>query len=316
MDEYFQSWIWAPDHDNDSFWRSWLAAHPEKVADASEARHLLQQFTFNRYKLPDDDVVNLWKRIQGTEHLPAEVDNRQRFHWWRWAVAAVLIAGLAYIFLPPHETISYSTSYGETKSIVLPDQSEVVLNANSTLSFEDNWDNTSVRAVQLDGEAFFDVKHTVNNQPFTVATEDGVSVEVLGTTFNIYHRTRETKIMLSSGKIQLSLPAPEFKEKIIMKPGELVEFRSNHFSKKSVDPERYLAWTENRLVLDRTSLREMVQLIHNNYGIDVKVTPEQLLDQTVSGSMPAAAGEELVDQIAKAFRLKVVRNADQIIITE
>lgn len=317
MDEYFQSWVWSPDAEKNSFWRSWLGAHPQKASEVEEARHILSQLSFPGYKLPEEEVVRVWKRIQGLENLPAKVVNRQRFHWWQWAAAAVIIIAITLFFaIPADKVITHSTAFGETKNIVLPDQSTVVLNANSKISYKDNWSRTTARALQLEGEAYFDVTHKENNQPFTVSTEDGVSVEVLGTTFNVYHRTKETKVVLNTGKISLSLPTTDSEERIIMEPGDLVEFKSNQYSKKSVDPQRYVAWTESKLVLDRTSLREMVQMIKDNYGIQVEVVPVSLLDETVSGSMPAARDEELVNQIAKAFRLKAVHEKNKIIIKE
>jgi ferric-dicitrate binding protein FerR (iron transport regulator) len=317
MDDNFQAWVWHPDNEKNSFWRSWLAVNPQKASEVEEARYVLQQLNYPGYKLSDDDIVKLWKRIQGLEHLPAPVVERQHSHWWKWAAAAVLLVGVTLFFsIPRDKTITYTTAYGETKNIVLPDQSTVVMNAKSKLSFQDDWSSTEIRSLRLDGEAYFSVTHKANNQPFVVSTDDGVSVEVLGTTFNVYHRTQETKVVLNSGKISLSLPTEDAGEKIIMEPGDLVEFKSNQFSKTSVDPQRYVAWTENRLVLDRTSLREMVQMIKDNYGVEVAVTPVSLLDQTVSGSMPAGEEDELITQIAKAFRLKAVREENKIVITE
>lgn len=280
-----------------------------------EARHILQHLTFPSHKLKEDEITTLWKRIQGLEHKPMATPNK-KINWWQWAAAAVLAIGITFFLtIKKDEVISYETAFGETRNITLPDQSTVVLNANSKLSFSGNWDDALIREVNLQGEAYFSVTHKKNNQPFQVKMEDGVAVEVLGTTFNVYHRTSETKVVLNSGKISLSLPS-EDDNKIIMKPGELVEYKSNQVSKKSVNPERYVAWTQNKLVLDRTSLREMVQMLNDNYGIEVEVTPEGLLDQTVSGSMPAAGEDELVRQVAKAFRLTAFKEGRRVKMTE
>ena len=318
MDEYFKSWVWSPDEKTNTFWRSWLSAHPQKVTEIEEARSLLQHLLLANYKLAEKDTTQLWRRIQGLEFQTVKSNKRWTLSKWPyWAAAAVLLIGLMFFFLPQKEKIiTYETAFGQTKSVVLPDQSTIVLNANSRLSFVDNWEDASVREITLEGEAYFSVTHTKNNQPFKVKTEDGVAVEVLGTTFNVYHRTQETKVVLNSGKISLSLPTVDAENKIIMKPGELVEFKSNKVSKKSVDPDRYVAWTQNRLVLDHTSLREMVQMMKDNYGIEVEVKPEWLLDQTVSGSMPSAGEEDLVKQIAKAFRLTVMQEGKKVTMTD
>jgi ferric-dicitrate binding protein FerR (iron transport regulator) len=210
--------------------------------------------------------------------------------------------------------MEYRTSFGETKTITLPDSSTVILNSNSVLRIKSAWKPTTPREVWLDGEAFFSVIHKKNNQPFTVKPGEDVAIEVLGTTFNVYHRN-QTKIVLNSGRIELSLPAVQALEKVMMKPGELVEYSEKKFVKRRVDPKVYMAWTEKNLVLNRTSLQELLHMIKDNYGIDVEVK-EGLLGQTISGSMPVTDSETLLEQIAKAFQLRVVKEDNKIYMKE
>src|SRR5690625_497607 len=51
----------------------------------------------------------------------------------------------------------YSTDGGERKQIERPDGSQVALNANTRLTWDNNWAKTGVREVILEGEAFFEV---------------------------------------------------------------------------------------------------------------------------------------------------------------
>jgi ferric-dicitrate binding protein FerR (iron transport regulator) len=316
MDEFFQTWVWSPDERTNDFWRSWLSDHPQKAKEIEEARHLLQQLTFPNYKLGDKEVSQLWRRIQGLEQGPARTAKRISDKTWLWAAAVLLIISTFLLIPAKDKIVTYETAFGETKNVILPDQSKIILNANSKLSFVDNWETAAAREITLEGEAYFTVTHKKNSQPFKVKTEDGVAVEVLGTCFNVYHRTQETKVSLNSGKISLSLPTVDADNKIIMKPGDLVEFKSNQVSKKSVDPDRFIAWTQNKLILDQTSLREMVQMMKDNYGVEVEVHPQDLLDQTVSGSMPAVDEGALVQQIAKAFRLTAVQEGQKVVMID
>lgn len=314
MDAYFQDWVKNPSPEADAFWRAWMEDHPQKVAEIEEARYILKNLTFPEHRLPEDEVAELWTRIRS---VPLHHSTRSSTRFLRWGIAAaVAVLGVVvYALTAPADRVTYQTAFGQTRVISLPDGSTVTLNANSMLSYTDNWDDAPVRKVDLYGEAYFSVTHRENDQPFVVKTSDGVAVEVLGTTFDVYHRTQETKVLLNSGKIRLSLPSAG-DEKIIMQPGELVEFRSNQVSRKNVNAQNYVAWIENRLVLDHTSLREMVRMLHDNYGLNVEVSNPQLLDQTVSGSMPAAGEEELILQIAKAFRLKAVHNVNTVFLYE
>lgn len=308
MDEHFQSWVLGQDGRSDAYWQSWLEENPGKRSVVEEARSTLLRLNFSTYRLPAEDVSDLWSQIKdsGGRSPGRQKDLARKFLPWYAAAVAVLLVGVSSFFwTSPVSIIEYRTAFGETRSITLPDSSTVILNSNSLLRLSSSWDATAMREVWLDGEAFFSVIHKKNNQPFKVKTDEDVAIEVLGTTFNVYHRN-ETKVVLNTGRIQLSLPTVQADEKILMKPGELVEYNEKKYVKRTVDPKMYTAWTQNNLVLDRTSLREMLHMIKDNYGIEVGVK-ESLLDQTISGSMPVTDSESLLHQIAKAFRLKVVK---------
>jgi transmembrane sensor len=313
MDEYFQSWVFDPVENTNAFWQSWMQEYPHKRNEIEEARSILLGVNFIHHELPPQDVSHLWSQIRqdiSSNSRPATAILPKRLFWYS-AIAATLIVGFTAFFWQATETnIEHRTAYGETKTITLPDSSTVILNSNSSLRLASNWDGKSEREVWLVGEAFFSVVHKINNQPFKVKTSQDVAIEVLGTTFNVYHRN-QTKIVLNSGLIQLSLPMVQADEKIFMNPGELVEYDEKKYIKRKVDPKIYTAWTENNLVLNRTSLRELTRMIRDNYGIEVEVN-ENLLDQTISGSMPVTNAESLLQQIAKAFRLKLVKEKGEI----
>lgn len=314
MDEYFQSWVFSPTGNSDSFWQAWIDENPEKGRVVEEARSTLLRLNFSKHELPAADVSELWDQIRNP-HAPKVKSGARKFMFWYGAAAVIVIMGGAFLFSKSPETrIEYQTAFGETKTITLPDSSTVILNSNSSLWLAGDWDPKTPREVSLNGEAFFNVIHKHNNQPFKVKTDGEVDIEVLGTTFNVYHRN-QTKIVLNSGRIQLRLPLVEADQKIVMKPGELVEYNEKKYTRRSVDPEVYSAWTEHNLMLNRTSLREMLHMIKDNYGIEVQAK-ETLLDQTISGSMPMTNSEQLLKQIAKAFQLRIVKSENRIYLQE
>ena len=319
LDEYFQSWVFNTGDDSvRHFWDVWLANHPEKGPDISEARRLLQAIQFKNHSLGEDELAELWNTIHRTDKIvPARIFP-SKISFYKIAAAAVLIGllGLVYVFSTEKPYKQFHTAYGETKTFTLPDGSSVVLNANSRLTLMSDWNERTTREIWLDGEAFFSVVHTANDQLFKVNTQEGVTVEVLGTTFNVYNRTKETKVVLNSGQIRLNLPTEQAPERILMKPGEMVEYKEQHYKKKSVDPQLYTAWTENKIILNHTSLSEMINMLKDNYGLEVKVIDPLLLKQTVSGSMPLGDREILLQQMAKAFQLKLEKEGQVIVATE
>lgn len=309
LDEYFQSWVLTPDENNEAYWRSWLNEHSEKSAEVEEARAILHNFNLTQYRLPPEDISELWKSIQQEnvgEHGIGRQSSRKIYRWY-WAAAAVILLGIAASLLQrDNDQFEYQTQFGETKTILLPDSSTVILNANSRIVLNKDLGNQPVRDVWLEGEAFFSVVHKQNNQPFKVNTPGGVAVEVLGTTFNVYNRSLDTKVFLNTGQIRLSLPSVDKEEnKILMKPGELVEYKKNRYSKRMVDPRIYSAWTEKKIILNQTTLREMIQMAKDNYGLEIGVQSDKMLEQSVSGSMPIGDKDSFANQMAKVFHLKV-----------
>ncbi len=320
LDEYFQSWVLTPDENNEAFWRTWLNEHPQKASDAEEARQILHNFNLTRYALPAEDVSELWTRIQQENNLEQSKVSRKplRTYRWYWAAAAIILMGVSVALLQnDNAQYEYQTKFGETKTILLPDSSIVILNANSRIVFNKELDKQPVRDIWLEGEAFFTVVHKQNNQPFKVSTPGGVGVEVLGTTFNVYNRSVDTKVVLNTGQIRLSLPnAGKEENKILMKPGELVEYNKDQYTKRVVDPRIYAAWTEKKIILNQTTLQEMIQMARDNYGLEIGVESSKMLLQSVSGSMPISDKENFVSQVAKVFHLKVVHNDNKYLLKE
>lgn len=315
MDEYFQSWVFNTRQNADTFWKNWIEENPQKRNEIEEARSTLLRLNFTSYRLPPEDVSRVWDQIRRRDSHAVKASRIPKYSLWYGTAAAILIIGISSLYwVIPQSPTGYATTFGETKTITLPDSSTVILNSNSSLRLNSDWKVSAIREVWLDGEAFFSVTHKKNNQPFKVKTSENVDIEVLGTTFNVYHR-HQTKIVLNSGRIQLSLPTATANEKILMKPGELVEYDEKKYVKRTVDPKVYTSWTHNTVLLNRTSLRELLHMIKDNYGVDVVVN-ESLLDQTISGSMPVTDSESLLRQIAKAFRLTVVKKDDRIYLRE
>ncbi|MDY8137669.1 FecR family protein [Aquimarina sp. 2201CG5-10] len=117
--------------------------------------------------------------------------------WPYLAVAASVIIILGVFLFNPNE--SFNTNYGEQLAVTLPDGSEMILNAKSTASFdEDDWNNN--RTITLEGEAYFKVK---KGSKFTVTTKNG-DVSVLGTQFNVQSDTSIFEAICYEGKVSVT----------------------------------------------------------------------------------------------------------------
>jgi ferric-dicitrate binding protein FerR (iron transport regulator) len=110
------------------------------------------------------------------------------------AVAVIMLSASYFMFF--NNNVSFETEIAQTKTLALPDNSEVILNAASILEYnKKSWNKK--RDLNLDGEAFFKVS---KGQKFTVNTDMG-SVEVLGTQFNVKERDNYFEVQCYEGLV-------------------------------------------------------------------------------------------------------------------
>ncbi|MCO5725273.1 FecR family protein [Robiginitalea marina] len=116
---------------------------------------------------------------------------------WKVAAAVVVLLGIGYFYVNSLET-SIQAGLAQRSEVVLPDASEVILNAGSEVSYRDkSWENR--RLVSLKGEAFFKV---AKGQTFTVETDAG-KVTVLGTQFNVLQRGDIFSVTCFEGRVRV-----------------------------------------------------------------------------------------------------------------
>ena len=124
---------------------------------------------------------------------------------YKYAAAIVVLFATSY-FLLFNNTSSFKTEFAQTKTFNLPDNSEVVLNANSEIIFsKKDWKES--RNLTLEGEAYFKVQ---KGKKFTVNTAIG-EVTVLGTQFNVKERTNYFEVKTFEGLVSVTYKGKEIK---------------------------------------------------------------------------------------------------------
>jgi transmembrane sensor len=204
------------------------------------------------------------------------------------------------------------TKFGERRTIVLPDESTVVLNGNSKLKYSKNWSGEQIREVWIDGEGFFAVQHTKSHQKFVVHTREGLSVEVLGTKFNVKSREHGSEVLLTEGKVKLNVDNTE--SPVYLNPGELATVKENQLSKRVVEGIQYTSWVRSKLVFDKTQLIELAQILQDTYGLKVSFQDDGLKQRQLSGEISSASADDILFAIAETFNIKVTKMDDNSVI--
>lgn len=230
------------------------------------------------------------------------------------AVILFMMAGLGYYWYRENAGITViRTAFGETRKVILPDGSEVILNGNSELYYEAGW--SGFREVELEGEAYFKIVHTSDHRNFRVSTGSDFSLDVLGTQFNVSKRKSGTRVVLDEGKVRCNLGGSG-RDTLVLKPGEMVRFRQkpSDYQLERVETGLYSAWKDHKLVFKNTSLREVAAILQDTYGLETEASQSELLDRRISGSVPTDNVDLLLQGIAEASAVTITRDGDQLVV--
>lgn len=224
--------------------------------------------------------------------------------WLRYtalAASLILIFSLAfYLIWSQTGSNTIFTAAGEQTQVQLPDGSRVQLNYASRLVYPRSFGEE--RVVELDGEAFFEVQP--GEQSFVVRTANA-RIRVLGTSFNIWAREQETRVIVRSGRVALQ-PASAGSTAVTLVAGEMASCRGEAELSpvQTVDAERLTGWLEGRIVLQETPLRESIEELRRAYDVQIRLQPASLGDMTLSGSFEKKPLAELLEAICLALGLR------------
>jgi ferric-dicitrate binding protein FerR (iron transport regulator) len=186
--------------------------------------------------------------------------------------AAAVIAGAMLIpkffetahYVPAQVSIMAETPKAEL--VTLPDGSTVKLKGGSMLTYSDNF--TENRTVSIDGEAFFSVTRD-EAHPFTVDA-DGITVEVLGTEFNVkaWSGGQTAEVTLTDGSV--AVRAGESVEVLESAEKATITRATDAIELTHVEESEILRVRGVNLSFNDTTLDEAFGMIADYYGVRIE----------------------------------------------
>jgi transmembrane sensor len=254
----------------------------------------------------------------------------------------ILTTGVIYLFsqkkgteLPTEQAISsIVTKNGNRTKIVLPDGSQVWLNAGSNLDYNNSVFNKDLREVTLNGEAYFDVTRDPE-KPFIIHTKK-MDIKVLGTVFNVrsYSNEKIAEAALIKGSIEVTLKDRK-DQKIVLKPNEKISI-SNEEAKTEKKPEKItsvkadpvripqfevndlklnptyniigeIAWTQNKLFFEDETFESIGLRMERWFGKKVTIANESLKNVHYTGNYENETLEEVLLslKLSKSFNFRI-----------
>ena len=248
---------------DDSFLGRWIANElSEEERIAFEKTTEFKQFTIiNAESLllegPTINTEAALQKIKKQLQKKPKVINLK--HYMRFAIAAIFIISLGF-FASSSKT--YTTTIGDTQTIILADGSVVNLNSNSSLSHKRFfWSND--KEVVLNGEAYFSI---AKGDGFNVVTSKG-TVTVLGTQFNIKDRNYFS-LKCYEGKVKFSSHLT--RDTILTKGMEIAVSEDNNLG-ASTFTERQPAWKKGISSFKNQPFSDVLEELSNYYTIEFDI---------------------------------------------
>lgn len=171
-----------------------------------------------------------------------------------------------------------TTPRGGQYKLVLPDGSNVLLNAASSLRYPTAFTGGS-RTVELTGEAYFEIAKNTT-QPFIVKAR-GTDIKVLGTAFNVmaYDDEPGVRTTLVNGAVQVTTAAGTR----TLEPGQLALAENGGLTVGDADTDKETAWTTGFFKFDHTDIQYIMREVARWYDIDVVYETTMNASDTYSG---------------------------------
>ncbi len=197
-----------------------------------------------------------------------------------------------------HQNLQYTeilSQAGQKTRVLLPDSSIVLLNGNSQLKYNQNF-NQENRTIELKGEGYFEVRKNYRKQ-FIVKTSD-VDIKVFGTVFNVKSHDNDQKIEIGliNGQIGIDRSRHEIAR---LDPGQLAVFdkQNSKLAIGKMDVNLVSAWTRDELIFEENSLEEVVKYIERWYNVDIKVDTALMDGELLTFKVKSESLSELLDLI-------------------
>ncbi len=254
---------------------------PHELREVEQVWEVLE-LARGRYARQASVADATWQQLAGSlfppeptpslrEERPPVMRARRRWPILTGAVATVLLlVALAYVLVP----VRVEVPYGETATVVLPDDSRVELNSGSVLTyrrgFKTLWQQAMPeRMVTLEGEGFFTVSE--EGRPFRVATYNA-EVEVLGTVFNVKSwpesPANDTRVTVQSGHVRVS---PGNVDLLANQSARVADGAATQTTYTEQDIDLVLNWRNRGFSVMDEPLQAAFMQLERQYGVDIQV---------------------------------------------
>jgi transmembrane sensor len=316
LNDIFIEYCLDPNPVNTEKWETIVRLEHISAEVIAEARSMLTMLTPAIEKAEiEDEILKLRDTIY-------EKELRRRRTMSRVSVFAGLVVALGTIIfftLKPSAGKNikalvgqYQTVTGEQKRITLPDGSIIILNSNTSISYQEDY-NVRDRKIYLSGDAFFKVAKDVS-KPFSVIS-GSFSTTALGTSFYVNaDSTEEFSVKLLEGKVKIK--SDKIEETEYLDAGEELKCpkNKNSFVKQVYDTSYLNKWISGKIIFRTTPVKEVFNILQKWYGVEIVDARNSSSDISINGTYENVLLEDILKVISFSLHCQYRYEGNKIII--
>jgi len=277
-------------------------------------------------KSPGDrfDSNAAWNNVQKQiTETPVVEMKKSNFYFLKIAATLLIVAVAGYFVIQKNgetpvingSTLTVkATTNSSTEAFQLPDGTEVRLNANSKITYDDNFGTTN-RNIILRGQADFDVERN-ETLPFVISAGNG-RVEVLGTSFDVAaYPGKVVKVAVTEGRVEFSSTVNE-EEKAVLTQGQQakIDKEGQNLEVSDIKDDNFKGWWTKELNFDNDSFEEIFDVLESTYQVEISYPEAFEKCRWTYQSGPDKSVENLLAQLKASYRnLEYTIKENQIIL--
>jgi transmembrane sensor len=259
----------------------------------------------NHLTVPSFDENALYENIIKQKKEQTKVIQFQKSWFLKIAAIVILSIGFGTFMFQNFATQNQLAENGKKNNFLLPDNSAVVLNSGSEISYKKwNWDSN--RNLNLKGEAYF---HVAKGKKFQVQTDLG-KVAVLGTQFNVKNRKNRFEVTCYEGKVKVNY----INKELILTKGMQVIFENGVQTNVSVNIEKPY-WMNNEVSFHKETLNAVLNEIERQYNISIE-NKSASGNAIFTGKIPTNNLDIALQIVTTTFDLKANKKAENLFVFE
>ena len=312
---------------------SWLSEHEDHQQAYKQMQSIWQSLgdlsatpeaTALRQSVQDNGLLAKLRQVISTTGLnlrgTTQVFSARSLGYVSAALVFSIAVGLLLVQQPQQPAVNYyATQTGEIQKIVLADGSQITLGAKSKIK---------TRIGELDryaelivGEAFFDIAKDIA-KPFFVKADE-VSIEVIGTQFNVLKRYKSINVSVLEGRVNVSEqgaqsnPEESLTPVVLTAGQQVIKPHSASFDRvTTVDVSELGVWRSGRLIFTETALIDVITDASRYFEGKFSMQSKELANQKVTVSLRTDQIDQLPQMLAQVLPLAFREIPGNIIVLE